>query len=78
MGNQHQRCLNAEMFLEFGEKVGGREERKNPGYWFPNYEQVMSDTKINKLFTHISAWLEHTGSYHAVYFYLNSCVHDLT
>lgn len=67
-----------EIFLEFGEKVDGGEERKNPGYWFPNYEQVMSDTKINKLFTHISAWLEHTVSYHGVYFYLNSCVGDLT
>lgn len=78
MGIQHQHCLNMEIFCEFGEKVGGGEESKNSGYWFPNYEQVMSDTKINKLFTHISAWLEYTVSYHGVYFYLNSCVRDPT
>lgn len=30
------------------------------------------------MLTHISAWLEHSVSYHGVYFYLNSCADDLT
>lgn len=78
MGIQHQHHLNTEIFLEFGREAGSGEEKKNSGYWFPKYKQVMSDTTINKLFTPISAWLEHTMSYRGVYFYLNSCVDDLT
>lgn len=64
--------------LAFGERIALEKKEGIQGYRFPNYKQALSDTAINKMLTHISAWLGHTVSYHAVYFYLNNCADDLT